>query len=202
VHTLERRGGLFSRHRYECGSCGGATVPCRDSSCGNLAVEGAYWSDEYCFRHGLRSQFTEDGEIECVTDWADLISQGRTGFRGLRSLLSLGGDNVESFNITQVSPGGGGSERTPDVIFVNGFLNQSQRNADDWDALRTRRFPESRSFYVRWESIREFEMTGAVATSVGSVVAGSVVLGPVLSAAGPWIKACGRRRRPVSCSPR
>lgn len=160
-HTLDRRH-LLGRNVYTCKNCTHKTARCR--LCSGMAMVGPTWADELCDDHAVAGGSWEEGELDCIANWAELWKDDMGWMkRALFAISPYRGDAVESFDILRhTAPSDG-----PRVVFVNGFLGQSDDQFVDWSPSADRLFGGLTRYGLRWESKRGGN-TGELATLIGS----------------------------------
>lgn len=150
AHTKQVRS-RFARNVYRCEGCRQATVPCRRCSEGMAKVH-RWWADELCSSHWDEQVHWKEGRLDCITRWYNLWDSKPGAFRRVLSALApYRSDSIESFSIREVQKGSGQSVR---VVYINGFLGQSDEEFLDWRGVGEASFPDVTAYGVRWESLR------------------------------------------------
>ena len=146
-HVLERRNSIFERSVYRC-RCGEFTIRCR--TCSGMAKYSSSWADELCAEHFSEEIYWTNGDLDCISDWPSLWAHKPGIIRRIASFV-YPVDAVESFSIHKLSSG---SSKGCRVIYVNGFLGQSDDQFSDWQSAGLKLFPDTIGYGLRWESRR------------------------------------------------
>lgn len=148
-HVLEFRTLGLARNVYRC-VCKERTIRCR--LCTGMAKYSESWADEFCVDHWGADVLWKEGQLDCISKWPSLwVYQPKWWRRALWSLSPYRGDSIEGFSIYSLEDVTGNGPR---VLYVNGFLSQSDEGFLDWGIAARSVFPQLPSYGVRWESVR------------------------------------------------
>jgi len=153
---------LIGKDVYECAKCGHRAFKC--SVCDNLALEDENSKEGlFCAEHfGIIGSFDRvEEKLDDISDFKKLfVDENESKLEKIVKAYN----RVDDFDIIKIKDG-----EEPAVIVIDGFLNQKNKNSNEWVSALEELYPNRAWYKVTWESKLLRDVATPITAAIGEV---------------------------------